>query len=202
MKLYRDALNWLQDWFIENYDNARIEIVTLENPGWSLRIKMPGEKRDIYCNDRNEEEWIFSTQTEEEIFEGDGGVNSLSDLISAFALWINKKEITKEKFLEENDTLHWIQDWYASNCKNDLGHTYEVVIKSKSKIGWNVSINLPEKIYSNTKPISKKNEGKTESDWYSIRIYENKFVAMGGLKSLVDIFREFKDWINSEPEIR
>lgn len=190
-------LIWLQDWFDSNYDKVRIEITTLDNPGWFLEVALPGEKKDIYCNDKSEEDWISSTQRDEVIFDGAGGANNLSELISIFALWIHKKEIKEADFLPEHDLLNWIQRWFASNCDGDWEHGYGIKINGLLGRGWDVSINLLDTIYQNKK-FAFKREYKSEDDYYRVGTNQGKLIGNGGRKNLIDILSEFKDWITAQ----
>lgn len=203
MKNEQFDLNWFQDWFAVNYQQARVEIVTLDNPGWTIKVYIPGEEHQIYVQDATSPNRVFCKQRKEKVFKGFSGVNNLSEIISTFNQWVEQTrrekhfEIDDSNFLEKNDVLDWLQKWYGSNCNGDWEHSYGVVIKTIPKIGWDVLIDLAETLYSDRELIYKKSR-QSDSDWYSLKVSENKFLATGGPKNLNDILSEFKDWISSE----
>jgi hypothetical protein len=87
-------LRWLQWWYLTHCDDVRehdhgIDIGTLDNPGWRVRIDLNrtelfGRKMDLPLTTRdNENDWIH-VRCDGEIFEGFGGPNNLEEVFTVF----------------------------------------------------------------------------------------------------------------------
>lgn len=87
-------LRWLQWWYLTHCDDERehnhgIDIGTLDNPGWRVRIdlnrtELYGRKLDLPLTGRdNENDWI-QVKCDGEIFEGFGGPNNLEEVLMVF----------------------------------------------------------------------------------------------------------------------
>ena len=87
-------LQWLQWWYLAHCDDVRehdhgIDIDTLDNPGWRVRIdlnrtELYGRKLDLPLTSReNKNDWI-QVKCDGEIFEGFGGANNLEEILAVF----------------------------------------------------------------------------------------------------------------------
>lgn len=88
-----DAIGALQSWYLEQCDGDwehlyGIQIETLDNPGWLLKIDTTGSHSELQdapsvLTERSETDWI-SIKIEGGTFEGACGPTNLSELIFEF----------------------------------------------------------------------------------------------------------------------
>ena len=98
-----DGLGWLARWYADHCDgdwehSYGIEIGTLDNPGWTLKIDL----RDTALKDRPFDTVAFNMDAPDGDpaarwhhckvvdyrFEGAGGVHDLSTLVGVFRAWV------------------------------------------------------------------------------------------------------------------
>lgn len=87
---------WLIQWFDRHCDGDwehqyGIELETLDNPGWSLKItiqetELQDKQFEEIAIERSESDWIFC-KTNKGFFEGNCGVHNLPELIQNFREW-------------------------------------------------------------------------------------------------------------------
>jgi hypothetical protein len=91
-----DILEWIQQWYYKNCNgdwehDENITITTIDNPGWSLTIKLEETYlenkmyKEIF-NDKSQVDW-YCCRVEHNKFLGDGGPLNLKDLLYAFREW-------------------------------------------------------------------------------------------------------------------
>ncbi len=96
-----DSLTALQRWYESRCDGVwehahAIEIATLDNPGW--KVKLDGGS---FCKmidlaiERDESDWISVRATGAE-FAGYGGAGNLAELLALAVEWINWSAMTDE----------------------------------------------------------------------------------------------------------
>jgi hypothetical protein len=96
-----DNLLWLQKWYYSycngdwEHENI-INIVTIDNPGWSLTINLENtdlqDKKFNKLNlERNVDNWLFC-QIKNNKFEGRCGPVNLSEVIQIFRNWVEDNE--------------------------------------------------------------------------------------------------------------
>ena len=86
-------LAWLQEWYSSQCDgdwehSYGVQISTLDNPGWRLRIDLPETewsgslalREEI---NRSDDDWLTFV-VEADVFDGACGSRNLSELIAAF----------------------------------------------------------------------------------------------------------------------
>jgi len=93
-----ENLKWLENWYKNNCDGSwehiyGIEINTLDNPGWSVKIdlketKFTNNKKYELNNDYGENDWI-KCYMYNEVFTGCGDCFKLEMIIKTFREWIN-----------------------------------------------------------------------------------------------------------------
>ncbi|MGL5263780.1 MAG: immunity 53 family protein [Candidatus Rhabdochlamydia sp.] len=94
----KDDFLWLQQWFQDhcngNWEHSnRIQLRTLDNPGWTLKISLKDTKlenknfQEINDIHRSEEDWIVC-KVENAKFEAFGGAENLSDILKVFRHWV------------------------------------------------------------------------------------------------------------------
>lgn len=100
-------LQWLQWWYLAHCDDERehdygIDIGTLDNPGWRVRIKLNrtelyGRKVDPPLTRRdNEIDWIH-VGCDGETFEGFGGPNDLEEILTIFRRFAEGRDPATEE---------------------------------------------------------------------------------------------------------
>jgi len=101
MNKQTDPLSWIQNWFYNNCNgdwehNQNIIIENLDNPGWSLTIKLEGtllEKKPFKTVDieKDKNNWHYC-RVHQGKFEGAGGPLNLGDLLAIFKQWAESCE--------------------------------------------------------------------------------------------------------------
>lgn len=91
-----DNFLWLQRWFSAQCDGTweqagGIELHTVDNPGWALRIYLTGTKLDAMplgrvAMERSEQDWYQLSRTEE-WFEAACGPTNLDEVLAFFRSW-------------------------------------------------------------------------------------------------------------------
>src|SRR5688500_1451183 len=96
-----NALIELQRWYEKNCDGDwehqfGVQIETLDNPGWVLRIDLSGTRLE-HCSlefpdiERTEFDWVHCRVTEER-FEAAGGPRNLEEMLRIFLTWAKSAE--------------------------------------------------------------------------------------------------------------
>jgi len=99
----KDVLSWIQNWFYCHCNgdwehNQNILIENLDNPGWSITIKL-GETElknknfepvNVEIDDNN---WYYC-RVDQGNFEGAGGPFNLNDLLWTFRNWVELDNIS------------------------------------------------------------------------------------------------------------
>jgi hypothetical protein len=92
-------LTWLQDWYSSmcngdwEHQNG-IEISTIDNPGWHLRISLKGLrplKSGLTRTRERESDWL-QCAVKEDFFEASGGPTNLNDMLGVFREWIEPQQ--------------------------------------------------------------------------------------------------------------
>ncbi|WP_040195471.1 immunity 53 family protein [Candidatus Soleaferrea massiliensis] len=91
-----NRIKWLEKWYQRNCNGEwehfyGIEIGTLDNPGWYVKIDLAETKHgDLQMNeiniDRGENDWMRCS-VENGIFQGYGDCTKLDDIIQTFMNW-------------------------------------------------------------------------------------------------------------------
>lgn len=91
-----EVLGQLQDWYLSQCDGEwehqyGVSIDTLDNPGWTVKVDLQGTKLadksfSAIWDERSDSDWIHCS-VRDGAFEGNGGGNNLSELISVFLAW-------------------------------------------------------------------------------------------------------------------
>jgi hypothetical protein len=94
-----NELKWLKNWYLKHCDGdwehyKRINISTLDNPGWTVEINVSDtnleDKRfDTVDIERSDDDWIYCN-AKDNLFEGNGGVNNLEEILDIFKDWAIK----------------------------------------------------------------------------------------------------------------
>ena len=94
-----------------------------------------------------------------------------------------------------DDSLTWLQEFYASLCDGDWEHQWGIKITTIDNPGWSVKINLTDTILENL-AFSEVNIEQDADHWVLCRVRKNFFEGVGGahdLKTIIDIFRSWYD---------
>ena len=91
-----DDFAWLIQWYHDHCDGDwehcyGIEMNTLDNPGWSIKIELletelSEKKFSIIEVNRSDEDWFYCV-VENSVFKGYGGVFNLPEIIKTFRQW-------------------------------------------------------------------------------------------------------------------
>jgi len=93
---------WLQNWYAAQCNGEwehqyGIQIDTIDNPGWRLRISLQKtgfESSDFAIEQKGETDW-FVCKIHEGIFEAYGGSKNLEDIFAAFRKCVESTQQTK-----------------------------------------------------------------------------------------------------------
>ncbi len=105
-----DIISWLENWYHSQCDGQweheyGVQIGTLDNPGWSLKVNLKGTPKEDATEsrikiDRDENNWIHCFVREMR-FEGFGGPKNLNELLNIFKTWISREDNpTLDKLLQ------------------------------------------------------------------------------------------------------
>lgn len=92
------------------------------------------------------------------------------------------------------DYLHWLEQWYQTNCDGEWEHAYGIDIKTLDNPGWYLRIDLKETEYENL-PDKELNQDNGDDDWLRCSIMDNRFTGYGDCLKLGKIIETFKSWI-------
>jgi hypothetical protein len=92
-----DTLRWLMAWYEDQCDGDwehqfGVEIGTIDNPGWTLKVALEGTQCDGHAFQRlkhnydHETDW-WTCWTEKNEFHGAGGPLQLAAMIETFRAW-------------------------------------------------------------------------------------------------------------------
>ncbi len=107
------------------------------------------------------------------------------------------EKLMKTKYPEEtnqtlNSNLLWLQDWYTKHCNGDREHSFGICIETIDNPGWHLEIELTDtKIEDLLIPFQLVEVSKT--DWYTIEIKEQKYIANGDTRKLDFLIGMFKE---------
>lgn len=107
-------LNWYENWLrahsCDDFDKYyRIEIKTIDNPGWCVIIDLDGTELSGSCFDEikvalDDENWI-NCFVKDNCFFGFGGPMKLKDILCAFKEWATREERDKVPDRAKNEKL-------------------------------------------------------------------------------------------------
>ena len=92
-----EQMTLLQDWYSLQCDGDwehchGIQLSTLDNPGWLLKIDLNETKfQDVQFDkvaiERSEYDWLFCSVTEKRTFEAACGIGNLVEVLQVFNSW-------------------------------------------------------------------------------------------------------------------
>lgn len=92
----QSGFEWLQRWYADHTDgdwehSNGVEIGTLDNPGWSLKVdiaesELSGRAFDGVTVERSEHDWLHA-RVREGKFEAFGGPGNLPEMLACFQRW-------------------------------------------------------------------------------------------------------------------
>ncbi len=86
--------------------------------------------------------------------------------------------------------IHWLEEWYYSNCDNDWEHTYGISIGTLDNPGWTVEIDLKGTPLENL-DFDEIEIERTKNNWVVCSVVNNQFIAQGGPRNLSEILDIF-----------
>ena len=195
-----DNLLWLINWYHKKcednqYRNCKsgIEISTIDNPGWYLRINL--EKTALLDRqfqkieiDRSEHDWVRCF-IKDEVLEGVGGPFNLLEVLQIFRLWVLKDEGP----INHDDDLVWLLNWYYNQCDGDWEHGSGIKIKTTEGSGWFFRVSVRETDLGD-KNFQVLDMARSKSDWVRCSIENGIFQGSGGPFNLLELLKIFRIW--------
>lgn len=96
----QSAFDWVQKWYADHVDGDwehqnGVEIATLDNPGWSVRIdvaesELSDRAFDAVTVERSERDWVHA-RVREGKFEAYGGPGNLPEMLACFRRWAEER---------------------------------------------------------------------------------------------------------------
>jgi hypothetical protein len=198
--MFESSFSWLSRWYSDRRDLVRdkcIEIENLDNPGWSLKIKLENtELKDKIFEEveieRDDNNWIHG-RVRDYKFEGACGPLNLVETLDIFKKWTEDYKPFGSVDLNGEDGFSWLSDWFFKQCDGDWEHDLIVRIKTLDNHGWSIDINLEyteleDKIFESI-------EIKRDiNNWICCRVERKKFEGKCGPLNLVEVLNIFKAW--------
>ncbi len=95
-----------------------------------------------------------------------------------------------------DETLSWLQHWFASQCDGDWEHDEGIRISTLDNPGWEVKINL-EGTELEGYPFPELTRTIDDNDWVVCRLRNAFFEGFGGPSNLTSILEVFRAWQSS-----
>ena len=89
--------------------------------------------------------------------------------------------------------LHFLTNWFKSNCNDDWEHIYQIKIETLDNPGWHITIDLMDTDLEG-KNFQQVFLHNNEKDWMICRVEKNIFHGDGDLDKLEKILEIFKNW--------
>jgi len=189
-------LEWLVDVVRKRGFISNVEIETLDNPGWGLRVENNKKllERDVFI-DHGDDDWIRYL-TKDKSFSGWGDSQKLIGLMEEYFRVTMKKE---PKFEKETD-LQWLMDWFQSQCNEDWEHGYGVRIRMDQNTECVLSIITLDTDWEIEGEAKGHYEGK--QGWYDYRLDQEEFAAKCSGNQLKKMIAEFRRYLESGYQLK
>jgi hypothetical protein len=92
------------------------------------------------------------------------------------------------------DPLAWLMTWYRSHCNGDWEHQNGVTIGTLDNPGWLMDVDLRDTEHEG-RTLQRKLIERSDNDWVSIEVVNNKFHADGGPENLSEMISLFADFV-------
>jgi hypothetical protein len=96
-------------------------------------------------------------------------------------------------------TLTWLQAWYAAQCDGDWEHGYGLLIETLDNPGWFLRVDLAGTALSG-RIFDRREIHRSEHDWLSVQLVDNRFEAACGPLNLGEAVHEFRLWAEGPPQ--
>jgi Immunity protein 53 len=83
--------------------------------------------------------------------------------------------------------------WYENQCNGEWEHQNGINFSTLDNPGWQLIIDLVETNLSG-KEFSPLKVNRSETDWFHIKVKDNKFQAAAGVRNLDEIISIFVEW--------
>jgi hypothetical protein len=93
----------------------------------------------------------------------------------------------------KNNTLAWLQEWYAHQCNGTGLEGNGILIQSLEKPEWMIKINL-QVTYLQSKQFQDLAIQRSIHDWLICKVQDDCFYAHCGLHNLIEVIDIFRDW--------
>jgi hypothetical protein len=89
--------------------------------------------------------------------------------------------------------LTWLQAWYAAQCDGQWEQSYGVLIDTLDNPGWLLRVDLADTALAG-RSLDRREIHRSEHDWLSIQLADNRFEAACGPLNLGEAVHEFRLW--------
>jgi Immunity protein 53 len=198
-----------------------IQIETLDNPGWGVRVDLKGTSAlsgdiDTAEFEENADYW-FHCSIAQKKFIGYGGVHNLSSILTCFTSWaglpretplINPANSlslimanvgTQRKLwptIDTDEPLERLEEWFYEKCDGDWEHESGVKIWSTTGGCWEFRISLGDADLCKKIPIQ--SHSVTDKVWYKTKIQDLDYCAICGPLGLGVAISDFLKWSYTE----
>ncbi len=204
----QDDFLWFQNWCKihdeKEWKHAamKIQIATLDNPGWSLKMdlektELENQKFQKIEINRSDDDWMFCAVKDNK-FEVACSPTNLLETFHVFRNWAehfldrDEKQLLEQKFIAKNE-LAWLQYWFYIHCNGDWEHASGIKFEVSDTSGWVLKINLDgteleNEIFQNIETT------QTETDLVTCDVKNHQFEARCGLTNLHEAIGIFRNW--------
>jgi hypothetical protein len=185
------ALAWLTRWYSDGFECGSppsIAIDTLDNPGWSLKVRLPArEIADLSENTASPpsdaQDWT-AVSIRNGRFEGFGGPRRLGKLIARLARVAMSVDLSAE-----DSTLSHLMTWYATQCDGHWEHECGVRIVTLDTGGWEMVADA--RLGDEAARSLPKQLMRSATDWLAFELHCDRVVARGGPCNLPEMVANF-----------
>lgn len=172
-----------------------IEIETLDNPGWAVKIFLRGIGLHYQTFHKIEQieshdDWICCN-IENDVFKAYCDVSKLETIFVNFFEWIDPNR--KYRGLNSSKIFMWLIQWYQVHCDGNWEHIYGIKIKTLDNPGWMIDIDLNDTELENKK-FQDINLYINDDDWLFCKVENNVFKGRGDMDKLEQIIGNFEKW--------
>lgn len=119
-------------------------------------------------------------------------------MIKVFQVVLDILNLGRYQQFISNNLLHFLEEWYESQCDEDWEHEFGIAIDTLDNPGWTLAIDLAGTECEN-QPFNEINWEKDENNWVQCNVVNNQFLGSGGPRNLQNLIQIFFDWRNSFP---
>jgi hypothetical protein len=100
-------------------------------------------------------------------------------------------------YMDEPDSLTWLQAWYATQCDGDWEHDYGVSIETLDNPGWFLRLDLQGTAMDGL-TFAGQEIHRSKNDWFIARVVDDRFEVACGPLNLGEAIHQFRLWVTSQ----